>query len=109
MLLNSSYRQTRKNGNYEHTIEGIKVFRSQLDNYKELKCYNDFKSFFSKDINDFLNSLHLEAVNCLLKDFYFNYLSKMTSEFENKIRSLETYSKYQRKLKYKKRPIVQFT
>ncbi|MBX9836981.1 MAG: hypothetical protein K2X69_01575 [Silvanigrellaceae bacterium] len=88
------------------TLEFTRVFHS-IRNNNELNFFdsNNLISFFSEDVKGFLESLHPMVSSRMLKDFLETKNSK--ESFEEEIRSMSTFEKYHRKLKYKKRAEVQ--
>lgn len=89
------------------TLEFTRVFHS-IRNNNELNFFdsNNLISFFSEDVKGFLESLHPIVCSRMLKDFLETKNSK--ESFEEEIRSMPTFEKYFRKLKYKKKAEVLF-
>ena len=63
-------------------------------------------SVFSEDVKGFLESLHPMVSSRMIKDFLDKKENK--DVFQDEIRSMSTFEKYLRKLKYKKSAKIQF-
>ncbi len=87
-------------------IEVTRVYHLTINNRAQIFFNSkNLMSVFSEDVKGFLDSLHPIVSSRMIE----GYLDKKNDKesFENEIRSMSTFEKYLRKLKYKKNPKVQ--
>lgn len=111
MIFNDIIYHISKNNQVSGTssfkIEVTRVFHSiRNNNGQNLFDSQNLSAAFSQDVSGFLESLHPMVSSRMIKDFLDKKENK--DSFEDEIRSMPTFEKYLRKLKYKKSTEIQF-
>ena len=110
MIFNDTIYRICKNdcrsSNSSFKIEVTRVFHSIKNrNSQNFFDSKNLMSIFSEDVKGFLESLHPMVSSRMIKDFLDTKNDK--ESFEDEIRSMSTFEKYLRKLKYKNTPEIQ--